>query len=185
MDESVSFWVGNYSSTTHSEITLVDFFNGIRDGKWKGVVEQFKEKLQLLGKYNSIEFKQKIPHISACGLFSRYKDDTSIIKHSGYFCVDIDNLKEHTFWIKSQLAKDPYCISTFISPSGNGIKFFMKCNPFSPHEETHNKIVDYFKNKYDLSIDGPAQRYLMQMCYASYDPEIFVNKEPKNCPILE
>jgi twinkle protein len=75
------------------------------------------------------------------------------------------------------MCKDPYTFAAFISPSGDGLKVLFKIpEDKQAHAEHYLGIVDYCKEKGYPDLDTTSKN-LSRVCFVSFDPDIYVNKE--------
>lgn len=119
--------------------------------------------------------KNDLPSICFSGTFNQRSDD-GIIEHSGYICLDFDKFPDDKSLKESRdkLTKDNYTYSLFTSPSGNGLKVLVKI-PKDP--ENHKAYFSALMNYYDSPHFDISCSNLSRVCYESYDPKIFINKD--------
>ena len=113
----------NIRAKSYHTITLFDALNSIRTGKYRTQIENIR-RLYHLGKSAIAGYKSKkkqLPSFIFSGtLFdTRFKFD--ICGYTSLMIVDIDKL-ESVESIKDKLKNDSHIISTWLSPSGNGLK---------------------------------------------------------------
>ena len=143
----------------------------IKDEKYKKVIA----KTRLLNvKKDRQEFKLKnLPAATFCGSFT-YKDKGNLKKSSGLAMLDyddIDNLEELT----EKINKEQYTFSSFISPSGNGLKVLVKIPPVDNDEqykEYYHELQKYF-DKYAETDKSTTD--ISRGTYLSSDPNLFIN----------
>jgi hypothetical protein len=117
--------------------------------------------------------KLKLKSICFSGEFSR-RADKNIIKHSGFACLDFDDV-EDAECLRDSLQDNEYIYSAFISPSGNGVKAIVKI----PNEiQNHKKYYEALTETFDTSLDAKTKD-LSRVCYESYDPDLFINEKSK------
>lgn len=149
-------------------ISVVDFLNGVKYGKWKSVInpvrtEVDKEKRKLL--------KELVPAVSASCTCSK-RNQENVIEHSGIICIDVDGQNDMT-----PFKSDPYTFACFKSISGNGIAIFVKVDP-KKHKESFKWLQQYYYNTYGITID-PAPQNIVSLRFVSYDPDLFINERAK------
>lgn len=154
-------------------ITIDKALERIKEGKSKKLVEQIRKETN---KDKRNKLKEKCVCVLFAGEFSA-RNDNSLINHSGFCILDFDNfesdkeLKEY----KEFLITDKYTYSVFISPSGKGLKCLVKipkCDK-SDHSLYFNELEKYYDSKFFDS----SSKNISRVCYESYDPKIFINKE--------
>ena len=77
---------------------------------------------------------------------------------------------------KLKLTKDKYTHSVFVSPSGNGLKVIVR---IPMDAENHINYFLALENYYDSKYFDKTCKNISRVCYESYDPLIFINKESK------
>ena len=97
----------------------------ILDAIQKGV---YKKQIALIriesDKSKRNELKSQLPYVTFCGTFTS-RSNANLRNHSGLACLDFDdvqNLEE----LRRELNKDLYTFSSFVSPSGDGLKVLVK-----------------------------------------------------------
>ncbi len=174
----------NIKAKSYHTITLFDALNSIRIGTYSNQIQNIR-RLYLNGnaKYNSK--KKQLPAFifTGCLYDTRFKFD--IMGYTSLLIVDIDKL-DNIDDTKALLLPDPYIVSLWVSPSGNGLKallFLKYSQPYSAsdawilHEHcAFPQVEHYFAQKYSLSIDKTGCD-ITRMCFVSYDPAIHLKKE--------
>lgn len=146
-------------------LSIADFLNGIKYGKWKSLVDPIRtEQDDKLRKF----LKTKLPAVTIGGLFEIREQD-ELVEHSGFICVDIDHFND-----KTALLQDKYTYALFRSVSGNGIAVIIKVNP-DKHKESYDWIQSYYFASYGISVD-PAPKNVASLRFVSYDEELFINE---------
>ena len=118
--------------------------------------------------------KSKLKSICFSGEFSR-RADKNIIKHSGFACLDFDDIDEPNV-LRDSLQDNEYIYSAFISPSGNGVKAIVK---IPPEIKNHKKYYEAIAETFDTSTLDAKTKDLSRVCYESYDPDLFINEGSK------
>ena len=149
-------------------LSIKEFLNGIKYGKWQGLVEPIRIEKD---KEKRDKLKTKLPAVTVGGLFKERLQD-EIIEHSGFICVDIDHFSD-----KTALLQDPYTYALFRSVSGNGIAIVVKVNP-DKHKESYRWLESYYYACYGISVD-PAPKNPASLRFVSFDSETFINENSK------
>src|SRR5690606_9054570 len=147
-----------------------DVLNDIKIGTNKAYLEKIrnekdKEKRNLL--------KQQLKSICFSGEFS-YRSAKNCIKHSGFACLDFDDIDEPDV-LRNSLQDNDYIYAAFISPSGNGVKAIVKI-PASIKD--HKKYYEALCETFDTKLDTKTKD-VSRVCYESFDPELFINHNSK------
>ena len=142
----------------------------IRDGKSKEKVHQLRQEDD---KATRERIKRGLISICFSGQFKK-RFDNEIIKHSGFAILDFDHID---LKLKDEICKDQYTYAAFVSPSGDGLKVLFKIPAYiEKHESHYLGIVKYCKDKGYPELDTTSKN-LSRVCFISYDPEIYINKE--------
>lgn len=119
------------------------------------------------------------PYVTPAGVF-RYCNDQSLLCHSGVLCMDLDHI-EDVDGLKRRLIADGLfeTLMVFRSPSGNGLKWFLKIDlTRCSHREWFDAVRNYLMSPaYGLSPKqaDPSVRNESRACFLCYDPEVYVN----------
>jgi len=168
----------NTQTPHHRDVTLV--LDRIREGKSKELVTQIRKEKN---KTERNSLKQKLVSICFSGKFSK-RADNSLLEHSGLICLDFDGYTKQKDMIqdKEKMMKDKYTFACFISPSGNGLKTIVKI----PNDaENHVKYFQSLEKYYNSNHFDKTSKNISRVCYESYDPLIYVNKNSTIWETLE
>lgn len=151
----------------------IDFIlNRIKNGSSKELITKIQSETD---KKKRNELKSLLPAICFSGQFTR-RADASIVEHSGLICLDFDNYdtNEELLADLEKINKSEYTFASFISPSGNGFKLLVKIPTEIPNHKLYfEALADYFNNShFDVT-----SKNISRICFESYDPNIFVNKD--------
>lgn len=146
------------------------FLEGIRSGKWQDIVLPLRA---IADDEKRSVAKKKAPAVTVSGTFKE-RNDKSLITHSGYIVIDIDNVDDVNE-TKSILCCDKYVAAAFVSISGRGLCAIFKINP-AKHRESFQGISEYLYTNYKIVCD-PTSINVSRMRFVSYDPHLFQNDE--------
>jgi hypothetical protein len=119
--------------------------------------------------------KRELPSWSYSGRFNGRKNE-GITESSGLMVLDFDGI--NVDYAKTELKQRDYIYAVWTSPSGNGVKALAKIKPTvsdSEYKEVYQQIE--YDLKY-LNIDEQCKD-ISRACFESYDPEIYINEQPK------
>ena len=140
---------------------------------------------------------KKLDYVTFSGEF-KTRSVAGLIKHSGLFCIDLDEL-EDTEAIKSKVIDLLPPSLMFVSPSGNGLKLVYKINiSEAEHLQYYNAFEVFFNERLGVAIDDKCKD-VPRACFLCYDNEAyfkdnakvldksfidtFFNPKPKSTPI--
>ena len=152
---------------------LVKVLNVIKEGKFDKEITKLREagseeekgriKNSLLAFTPSVELNT--------GRTFTEGDSYSSIIH-----LDYDKLEDVTGALKKIKALD-YTYSCFVSPSGNGIKVFVRVsNKMEQHEDAFNTLKSYYDKAVGVESDKSIKD-LCRLCFVSSDPNLYINEE--------
>lgn len=154
-------------------VKIDEVLNGIKTSDKK---DFFKALRNTTDKEKRNDLKKKLKCICFSGTFSKRKA-INIVDHSGFACLDFDDVGtyEDAEILRDSLQDNEYIYSAFVSPSGNGVKALVKI----PAEiENHKKYYEALCETFDTNIDAKTKD-IARVCYESYDPNLFINKDSK------
>ena len=159
-------------TNTPYHLNIDDVLLRIKNGDSKEKVSSIRNEKE---KQKRQELKKNLPSICFSGTF-RERSAKKIIKHSGLVCLDFDDFKNNQDLLdfKDSFLQDKFVYCCFISPSGNGLKVLVKI-PAETHN--HKKYFDALKEYFNTSHFDISGSDVSRVCYESFDPNIYVNKE--------
>lgn len=149
-------------------VTMNDFLNFIKYGKWKDQIEAIRTISDKTARDNA---KKNIPSVTVAGIFKERKAEL-LIEHSGYIAIDIDGFND-----KTQLQNDPHTYAIFYSASGKGVVTIVKVNP-EKHKESYRWLSNYYFTTYGIAVDE-APKSVASLRFVSYDPELYINEKSR------
>lgn len=176
--------VSYYSSVRDkncSELSLETAFDLIKGGKYKSEISQIRTEQE---KHRKDNLKNKLPAITPSGLFNAQRKKEFLKSYSGIICLDFDNV-ENLKESKNLISNDEYCLCVFISPSGNGLKVFVKVSGgIDKHLKNFNTLCKYFKEKYQLVADSKCSD-VTRLMFLSYDEKLILKRASKQWSCID
>lgn len=145
--------------------TYHDSINAIRMAKGMGKPERADHlKKELLAFTPSATFKD-----------GRKKD--LLTAYSGFVHLDFDKLTPEELQQAFDLAvKIPFTYACFTSPSGDGLKVFIKINTLeNQHEPAYKQVQAYYEKEINIEAD-PKCKDITRLCFVSDDTNAFLNE---------
>lgn len=149
-------------------ITVDDALDRIAIGKSKVANEAIRAQGN---KDRADKLKQNLPCILFSGKFSTRLDD-SIIQHSGFLVADFDDVKDIDS-LREELINMNFVYACWLSPRATGLKALIKIADGDKHREHFAALRELLP---DIDRSGVNQA---RVCYESYDPNIYINKDAK------
>jgi hypothetical protein len=159
-DVSLSSIISNIKTGTYH-----DSINSIRMAKGMGKPERADQlKKELLAFTPSATFKD-----------GRKKE--LLTAYSGCVHLDFDKLTPEELQQAFDLAvKIPFTYACFTSPSGDGLKIFIKVNTDQEtHEQAYKQVQAYYEKEINIEAD-PKCKDITRLCFVSNDPNAFLNE---------
>jgi len=165
----VSYFYGGVGETKPVYKEIDDVFKEIKDGTHKDIISVCRKELINGGKLKYDLFKKRLPAYTISCRTKTRKADT-LIEYSGLMQGDIDKLDEDAGELRDLLFKDKHVEAAFVSPSGRGVKLWIKVVPdATKHTESFVAAEKHFKETYDLKLD-PQCRDVAHLFFQTYDP---------------
>jgi len=163
-------------SIPKKEMLLSEIFNLIKRGKWKEEIEQMRFAKQSSKDKMYDELKNRLHSFTSSGTFDGKRSKDSILKYSRIMSLDFDDIPiEDVNELKDKVIEDKYTLGCFISPSGNGLKVFVKIDSDeSQHLTAFNQVSEHFNKILDFDADENCKD-ISRLCYMSYDKDLFYN----------
>lgn len=122
---------------------------------------------------------QYFDYCTFSGVFSR-RSSENLVAHSELLTIDFDHVR-HLNDLYAKLLFDEYFETQllFRSPSGDGLKWIVKCNTrVLPHGEYFHAVANYIDETYQIEIDRSGSD-VARACFLCYDPAAYINPELK------
>ena len=160
---------------------ISDVFEKIKNGVLKEKIEAIrsandKAKINLL--------KESLPSFTVSATFNDRRIKENVKDYNGLIHLDYDGV-DNPEQLKDVVSKLETTYCAFISPSGNGLKVFVKTNSKqSDHSKAFKIVNEYYKDITGVESDQSVKD-LTRLCFVSYDSKIFINENSKVFDINE
>ena len=157
------------------DTNLDAFLTGIKLGRWKGTIGTARAAYRAgnLAEYDRI--KLTLPAAMISGQFNRRAAD-NLTAHSGLVVCDLDKLGDRLPEIRAKVDGDPRTLASFISPSGDGLKFVCQVEPPPTDKHAHKAAFEAVRGLYEgqhgITLD-PSGKDVSRLCFVSFDPVLF------------
>ena len=166
------------SNILESDISLRDYINDVRSGKYINEIIDVRNALQKFGKGKEYsEAKKNLPLATACCTIKagHTRGKNNISEMNGFYLADIDDDVDDQLF--NELKNDKYTCVIHRSAGGKGVCIFVKINP-KKFLESFYDLAQYYLDNYNISIDE-ACKDEARARFVSYDPYIFENPSPQ------
>ena len=122
----ISFYKSVRTNKEAKGVELFTALESIKNGEFKSLIAKIR---LITNKEEKTEAKQtRLPAYTFAGRFKEVRSKNHLTKSSGLAVLDfddVDNLEE----LIEKVNSDKYTFSSFVSPSGNGVKVLVKIPP--------------------------------------------------------
>jgi predicted P-loop ATPase len=157
---------------------LDDTLKAIGSGVWEKQITKLRD---YLAKGNQSEFenyKKSLPAFTPSGTFAGGRKLEYLKAYSCFLVLDIDKLSDSKLLkTKEVVKKSKLCYACFISPSGKGLKILVNVNSDKEnHKTAFLQLQSHFEKLLNVEIDKSGKD-ITRLCFVSFDPEIYINKD--------
>ncbi len=167
----ISIYKNTFDTTNTDTIDIDIFLENIKNGHYANHVINVRTAKTDEERRKA---KQHSPVVAISGTFSQ-KKDAGLIQHSGFICIDIDNVDPAD--TKGIICADDYVYAAFESIGGNGLAVIIQIDG-KRHREAFLAIAEYFANTYGVVCDHSCIN-VSRGRYISHDPNIYINTKAK------
>jgi len=119
--------------------------------------------------------KQRLPYVTFGGTF-KSRSNKTLSKHSGLACLDFDDL-EKLEEVREDINNDNYTLSSFVSPSGNGLKVLVKIPNIDNNDDYQDYYVELIKHYSKYFELDQGTKDIARACYLSADEDMYLNPD--------
>ena len=153
---------------------LEEILETIQNGTYRNQIEKLR-KLKSIGEdKNASELKQSLPAFTVSSTFKSRRKLEYLEDYNGILHLDYDKVDDVSKY-KEQVKEIPYTLAAFVSPSGNGLKVFVRTtSSLEQHTETFESIKNYYDNILGITSDKSVKD-VTRLCFVSYDKSMYYN----------
>lgn len=176
LNVDVSFFIG------------MEYYKNVQFGKIIEIIKTgfYNEKINLIRegkvKNNNIwkELKKQLPAFTPCATFNTIRQSQHIQDYNKIVPLDLDkifvNIEESSPLVEL-VNNNRYTYASFISPSGNGLKIFVKIDSqIEFHEDAFKQVAEYYQNLLGIEVDKTGKD-ITRLCYISSDERAYLNEK--------
>lgn len=130
------------------------------DGKWK-------------------DLKKQLPGFTPCATFDKIRQPKYLTRYNQLVVLDIDNVTvnvEEISTLTKTVNSQRQTIASFISPSGNGLKIFVRVNTLLEHHTVaFNQVANHYHKLLGIQIDFSGKD-VTRLCFISSDERAYYNE---------
>ncbi len=166
----------NFNEVTDTQ-PISKILENIQNGTYRNQIVYLRKSIADDKKEAAERIKKSLPAFTPTATFKGGRKMEFLQEYNSLVVLDIDKLeKQKLADSKAKAIQDQYIYAAFISPSGNGLKLFVKTNSTKEnHKETFLKLQRYFEELLEVEIDKSGKD-ITRLCFISFDPELFLNE---------
>ena len=168
----------NLKSQNNTRIKLELVFKDIKEGKWKNEIEQMRLAKVSNRDNEYSKLKMKLQCFTPSATFNDKRDKNFVLSYTGIISLDYDGIQRNEIDdIKNIICNDPNTFGCFVSPSGMGLKVFVKTDATEVH---HKEAFKSVSEHYDQLVGIPSDiacKDVSRLCFVSYDKDLFYKPE--------
>lgn len=172
----------NAFSKYGTDSALETIVGDVRTGAWAQQVAAVRQAIANGGKDAAKPLKKLLPGVTFSGRFNVRKT-SGLIAHSGLICADLDALGDRLADVRADVIADPHTVAAFTSPSGDGLKVVLRCDPERHHLQSFLAARAHILATTGEAIDE-ACKNVDRLCFVSHDPNAFLANTPADVPVL-
>ena len=122
------------------------------------------------------KLKSKLPAFTVSATFNESRKLEHLNKYNSVIHLDYDKVEDIS-QAKQLLCNIKYTYCVFVSPSGNGLKVFVRVDSkLENHKEAFNSLREYYDTIVGVDSDKSVKD-VTRLCFISYDPDLYINSE--------
>lgn len=166
------------SGSSSKSIEFKEILQKIKNGSWKDKIEKIQNHKSNGSYAKANDLKRGLPAFTVSATYKENRKKENIELYTGLLHLDYDKL-DNVQEVKAKVLSIAYTYAAFISPSGNGLKVFVKSNnKLTTHEYAFNSLKKYYDNVVGCASDKSIKDVL-RLCFVSYDPDLYINENAK------
>ena len=164
---------------------IIEVLEDIKTGKYKNVITYLRKSLAESKMEAYERAKKSLPAFTPSATFKGGRKLEYLTAYTQIVVLDIDKLtKEQLTNAKALAIQTPYTYAVFISPSGNGLKIFVRVNSAQEnHKEAFLTLQKFYEEFLSLPIDKSGKD-ATRLCFVSYDTDLYLNENATVYPVI-
>lgn len=164
---------------------IIEVLNDIKTGKYINVITYLRKSLKESKMEAYERAKKSLPAFTPSASFKGGRKLEFVTAYTQIVVLDIDKLTTEQLDTAKQLSKEtPYTFASFTSPSGNGLKIFVRVNSSQEnHKEAFITLQKFYEEFLSLPIDKSGKD-ITRLCFVSYDTDLYLNENATVYPVI-
>lgn len=164
--------------TNLGEKNLLDVLQEIKSDKYQSEINSIRYALHKGNEKTANEIKRGLIGFTSSGTFGESRTKANINTYSQVVGLDFDHIPLNYIEELSTLINDcKHTLASFISPSNEGLKVFIKVNTNAEeHTTAYNQVANFYKELSGYDFDAKCKD-ITRLCFVSCDADLFLNEE--------
>jgi hypothetical protein len=156
---------------------LLEILQEIKGEKYKSDINSIRYAIHKGDDKIADKIKSGLIGFTTSGTFGVSRTKANINTYSQVIGLDFDHISlEDLQNISVLINQCNFTMASFISPSGAGIKVFIKVNSNAEqHSEAYHQVATYYKDLSGFDFD-PKCKDITRLCFVSYDTDLYLNQ---------
>ena len=168
------------------ERNLLEIFEEIKSDKYQSEINSIRYALHKGDEKTAEEIKSNLLGFTTSGTFGESRTKANIVTYSQVVCLDFDDIPLTEINNLVTLVNGcRYTFASFISPSNEGLKVFIKVNSNAEqHTTVYNQIANFYKVLSGYDFDAKCKD-ITRLCFVSCDADLFINENATTFEVKE
>lgn len=171
--------VSVYQEFKHNlgERNLLEVLQEIKSDKYQSEINSIRYALHKGDETKAEEIKNGLIGFTTSGTFGASRTKANIVTYSQVVCLDFDDIPlTEINNLVTLVNACRYTFASFISPSNEGLKVFIKVNSNAEqHTTVYNQIANFYKELSGYDFDAKCKD-ITRLCFVSCDTDLFLNE---------
>lgn len=164
---------------------LLELLQEIKSDKYQSEIHSIRYALHKGEEGKANRIKTCLFGFTTSGTFGESRTKANILSYSQIICLDFDNIPVIELdGLKTVINDCEYTFASFISPSGEGLKVFIKINSdASLHQVVYGQVANYYRELSGYDFDLKCKD-ITRLCFVSADEDLFLNEKAVKFEVL-
>ena len=168
------------------ERNLLEVLQEIKSDKFQSEINSIRYALHKGDEKTADEIKSGLLSFTTSGTFGDSRTKANIVLYSQILGLDFDHIPVTEINNLVTLINGcEYTFASFISPSGEGLKVFIKTNSNAEqHTTAYNQVANFYKELSGYDFDAKCKD-ITRLCFVSCDADLFINENATTFEVKE
>lgn len=168
------------------ERNLLEVLEEIKSDKYQSEINSIRYALHKGDKKTAEEIKSNLLGFTTSGTFGESRTKANIVTYSQVVCIDFDDIPlTEVNNLVTLVNGCRYTFASFISPSNEGLKVFIKVNSNAEqHTTAYSQVANFYKELSGYDFDAKCKD-ITRLCFVSCDADLFINENATTFEVKE